>query len=235
MRAKAAAETESIDLAAIEARLQKKSTKELWSHFEECLGSAAVFLADAAVTLKILEDRGEDLSDVAMIGTFRRIAAGQVDPRLVWKFMASPARHIVEQLPLPDQRRLVANPMVPVVEKTPDGKLTSRMWDFATAPRRVVEQVVSPDGILNEDQQRLNAVRKEAATRIVAKSAKQEDSEILEPLRHQVTAKLTDSEYQALKMHAALNKCSERELVRRGLLMSGYLKLPRASRKRRSG
>jgi hypothetical protein len=109
----------AIDLAAIEAELRPLSTEKLKFRFFETYTGAARLIAEAAVCVKLMKERGENLAGLPMVGTFLRIASGQVLPELVWKFIESPNRQRVERLPLEDRKRLAADAMVPVVETRP--------------------------------------------------------------------------------------------------------------------
>src|SRR5262245_7741464 len=103
----------TIDLEAIEFELRPLGTEKLKFRFHECRASGARLLAEAAICVKLLKERGEDMQGLQMIGTFLRIAAGQLSPELVWRFLESRNRQLVESLPLPDQEKLAADPMIP--------------------------------------------------------------------------------------------------------------------------
>lgn len=210
-----------IDLATIEAELRPLATDKLRAVFVESFGRATDFIARAAVCVKLMEERGEELRGIPQLGLFRRIAAGQVLPELVWKYAESPARRIVERLPLNDQRKLIQNPMSPVVEPVAGGGTTTRMVDLSRAPIETVRQVIGPDGIRTpEDQLVYLAAQKHRVAAIPVSVATIPD----EPLDRSLTVKLTASEFAALKVNAARARVADREMARRGLLRSGVLK-----------
>jgi hypothetical protein len=216
----------AIDLTAIEAELRPLATDKLKSLFLECYGKAGDFLARAAICVKLMEERGENLKGFPMLGLFRRIAAGQVIPELVWTFIESPSRTIVERCALPDQKRLVANPMVPVIEPTADGKsFTTRMVDMRTAHVSVAKQAIGPDGIRTPEEQIIHITTQKS--RPALPSVDDKANEIREPLDHSIMVRLTASEMEALKIRAALAHASEREIARRYLLQTDVLKRPK--------
>jgi hypothetical protein len=136
-----------IDLTAIEAELRPLNAEKIRFRFLECYQGAARMLAEAAVCVKLLKERGNSLEGIPMVGTFLRVASGQILPELVWKFLESANRPIVEGLPLPDQQRVVSDPMVPVIEPKVDGGFTTRMVNLTSASRDVARLAVGPDGI----------------------------------------------------------------------------------------
>jgi hypothetical protein len=218
-----------IDLAAIESELRPLSSEKLRFRFVECYNGAAKLIAQAAVCVKLLKERGDSMTGIPMTGTYLRIASGQVLPELVWKFIESPHRQKVERLPIDDQRRLAANPVVPVVEPKP-GKgngYTTRMQDLTKATPEVAKIAIGPDGIRSPEEQ-LAFIGTQKARPILAKATSDDEPEApAEPLRHQITVKLTASELEAIRIHAAYAHVSESEIVRRFLIRSGAFDAPK--------
>lgn len=210
-----------INLPAIEAELRPQSPEKLRSTFVESYGKAALFIARAAVCVKLLEERGESLHGIPQLGLFRRVASGQVLPELVWKFLESPARNLVERAPLNDQRKLADCPTRPVVEPAAGGGWTTRMVDLTRAPVETVKQVIGPDGLREPEDQiiYLNAQKRRPAP---APAPAHEPA--AEPLDRSVTVRLTVTEMAALKVNAARAFVTESAMARRGLVKSGVLK-----------
>ena len=219
-------------IETIEARLRPQSTEDLRFRFHECFAGAANLINEAAVCVKLLQERGENLSGLHMVGTFRRVASGQVLAELIWKFIESPSfnRQAVERLPLDDQKKLARDPMVVLVEPKPKGGgYERRRVDLTTAPAPAVKLAIGPDGLRSvEEQLAYLGAHKTSYAVVKAVAEKDEEEEVIqEPLTHQVVVKLTSTEMEALKIRAALAHCTEREIARRYLLTSGALKQPR--------
>jgi len=210
-------QTETIDIAAIEAELRPQSTAKLKVRFFECYGGAARLIAEAAVCVRLLTERGEDLRGMPMVGTFRRIADGQVLPELVWKFIESPNRQRVERLPMSDQKRIAADPMVPVAEGQ-----TVRKIDLTQASAEVAKVVIGPDGIRSPDEQRAylgqQKVRTAQAKRPATPAAAFERT---------LSIGFTTTEYAALIENAARTGLSDRDYVRHVLERAGAFKRPK--------
>ena len=214
----ASAQPEHIDITAIEAELRPLSTARLKLRFFECYNGAANLIAEAAVCVRLLMERGEDLKGVPMVGTFRRVADGQVLPEVVWKFIESPNRQKVERLPLSDQKRLAADPMVPVAEGQ-----TVRKIDLTQAPPEVAKVVIGPDGIRSPEEQRayLGQQKVRAAhTKRPATPAVTFDRSL--------TVGFTTAEYASLIENAASSGLSDRDYVRHALDRAGAFKRPKA-------
>lgn len=214
---------EPVDLAALEAALRPLSSASLKTRFLECYGGAAALLGEAAVCVKLLKERGDSMAGIPMVGTFLKIASGQILADLVFEFADSPNHRLVEQLPLDDQKRLSRNSMVPVVEPKRDGGFTTRMIDLKTAPQEVARLVAGPAGIRTPEEQAAQIFAHK--TRDAVKQAA--SREVGEPLTRQVTVRLTESEYEAVRLHAALARVSEAEAVRRFLLGTKAFKRPK--------
>lgn len=110
--------------------------------------------------VRILEDRGEDLSGLRLplINHLRRIAHGQVLPELVVRFAAQPGLlNRVALLPIPDQQRLAAGESVRLVvlRETPDGRRVTdhRMVDPSKLTQEQIWQVFGQDRIRSEAEQ----------------------------------------------------------------------------------
>lgn len=216
---------EAIDLGAIQERLRPQSSEKLKIRFLECYNGAANLIAEAAVCVKLLEERGkEEIRGLPMIGTFRKIASGQILPELLWQFIESKALPFVERLPLPDQKRLVADSMFPVVEPKPGGGYTTRKVDLRQAPPEVAKLAVGPDGLRSPEEQAvyLNTQK----IRMTARPAVAPMT-VEEPLIHKLTIRVTPSELQSLRHLAADAGVSDAEMVRSLLVKVGAFKRPK--------
>jgi len=210
-------QAELIDIGAIEAELRPQSTAKLKVRFFECYSGAARLIAEAAVCVKLLNERGDSLSGVPMVGTFRRIAEGQILPELVWKFIESPNRLRVERLPLDDQRRLAADPMVAVAEGQ-----TVRKIDLTQASAEVANVVIGPDGIRSPDEQRAYLGQQKVRTAQAKRPATPAAT-----FDRTLTVGFTTTEFSALIENAARAGLSDRDFVRHVLERAGAFKRPK--------
>jgi hypothetical protein len=215
---------EPIDLAAIEAELRPQSTEKLKLVFIDCYNGTAALMARAAVALKLMRERDENATrGLPMVGTFLRIASGQILPEVVWQFIESPNRRHVERLPLPDQKRIAVDPMVPVVVPRNDKRYsdgtTVRMVDLRTASPEIVRQVAAPEGLRSPDQQ----VTELVAPKFRVAPAEPEP----EPVDQKIQVRLTADERKALRHHAADAGITDSEMARTFLRKAGAFRRPR--------
>jgi len=216
-----------INLVDIEAELRPMDTPKLRNVLAESIGNAAMWIARAAVSVKLMEERGEPLVGTPQLSLLRKVASGQVLPEAVLAYGESPARHIVLQAPLQDQQKLVKSPLQPVLEQTPNGALTTRMVDLTKASKDIVKQVVGPEGIRTpSDQQaylatqRLESMAKQDKT--LPKSAKPH-----EPMTNEVKVRFTEAEYHCLNVHASNNGMFIPDFIRKMLDDARYLSKPK--------
>lgn len=210
----------TIDMADIDAELRPLDSDQLRGVFAACYGKAADALARMATCVKLWEERNEDVSHIPRLGLYRRIASGQVVPEAVWRFSESPARDAVTRLPVPDQRRLATDPMVPVVEGS-----TVRMVDLTQVPRNVLSVVVGPDGIRSPEEQLAYLGSRRVTTSIKAAARKDEPAD---RLTRSMTVRLTPAEFSAIVENAAAAAMSDRDYLRHTLRRAGAFKRPRA-------
>ncbi len=88
------------------------------------MGNSVLSLMRCGIKVRILEERGDDMSDVNMnlVGYVRRVAYGMMLAEVVVKFHG--VNHLVSRigsLPEKDQRRLAEGGTVPLVVFKPDG------------------------------------------------------------------------------------------------------------------
>jgi hypothetical protein len=82
----------------------------------------AASLLRTAFAVRILENRGEDLSGLHLgwLSSLRKIAYGQLLPKVVMHFNGLPLLiQKIASLPIPDQERLASGEPVPLVVSTP--------------------------------------------------------------------------------------------------------------------
>ncbi len=93
-----------------QSEYEYKDTEALKASLSEILAITAESIARAATIISILEDRGEDLSQlkIGLMGYLRRVACGQVLPDVVARFMGSSVLRHVSCLPIQDQQRCLS-------------------------------------------------------------------------------------------------------------------------------
>jgi hypothetical protein len=118
----------------------------------------AGLLQEVADKLRIVEESGEDLSEINSFGTtklLRLINAGKTLPEVVARFGYSPRLfEAICRLPLPEQRKLAEGEKVNLVALEPGGSATRTMVDPCDLrwPNQV-KQVFAEDLIRTEAEQ----------------------------------------------------------------------------------
>lgn len=132
------------------------STPQLRTELADALGATAAQLARLACIVRLLEDRGEDLSTIRlgpMLTYLRRIAHGQLLPEVVVRFSSARlAMGKVSALALPDQRRLADGGGVELVVRRENG-FDRRMADPAALSGAQLHQVFADGKIRSESEQ----------------------------------------------------------------------------------
>jgi hypothetical protein len=144
----------------MEARLtslQSMPTPSLVERLAEKLSVTAEALEELACIVRILEDRGEDLSAlrIGILPLLRKIAYGQLLPGLVAQFAGKPLllRH-AQNLPIPDQRRLLSGEKIKVVIVGDAGQPDAMFVEPHRLTAHQVRQVIGPDGVRDDGEQR---------------------------------------------------------------------------------
>jgi hypothetical protein len=207
-----------IDLVAIEARLRPKSPQYLRFRFSQCLTGAVEFIAEAAVCAKLLKEHGEDLRGLPHVQTFLGIARGRILAEAVAKFLESDCKQLVFAAPIDVQARLVRDSVVDFVKVRPEGGFEPESIDLATAPLGVAKQVIGPDGIRSVEDQMDHLWSHPATTTVAAKARG------MRTYRPHLV--LTEEQWQSVRMHAAAEKCEEREILMRALEQGGIFRPP---------
>lgn len=138
-------------------RLRRMTSENIRKEMVQALGMTVAGLVRMAACVRVLEDRGEDLSDLrgGLLGYVRQIAHGQTVPEAVVKFAGH--RLLLSRvvaLPLPEQRRLAEGGTVLLVVRREDG------WDLRQArpvdlTGEQVHQVFATDHLRGEAEQKL--------------------------------------------------------------------------------
>lgn len=154
------------DIALPPADLVALSTADLRRELASSLHHTVAHFVRLAWIVRLLEERGEDLSDLrsGLLDYLRRIAYGQVLPEIVVRFASSPAMlRRIAALPLPDQRRIAAGETVPLVVWGESGRPDVRQVDPAYLAADQMRRVFGPNGLRSESEQ---IVLLEAAGRV---------------------------------------------------------------------
>jgi hypothetical protein len=141
------------------AHFQSLSTEDLKRSLVLQLEMSANTLLHTAYLVRVLEERGEDLSGlkIGLIHHLRKIACGQLLPEVVVRFAGKPSLiALIGNLPLAEQRRLADGEHVRlVVYDQATGQRTHRMADPLALTPRQVAQVFARDHVRRDDEQAL--------------------------------------------------------------------------------
>lgn len=159
---------------AFNTELEALSIEQLKARLADSLRVTVGGLRDAALCVRELERRGEDLAHLklSLMKYLRLVAYGQTIPEVVVRFAGQPALlNTIVSLPLPDQERLAGGEPVVLVTTGPDGRLTNRMVDPRELKGKQVGQVFGRGFIRPESEQILLIDHeKKEASRAVPKS-----------------------------------------------------------------
>lgn len=135
-----AAETSLVEFNKVAERIESEirsltslSSEDLRRELQSAALGVAQQLLRLAAIIRVLEERGEDLSDVkvGMVRYLRRIAYGQVLPEIVTTYADYPLLlNRLTTLPLPDQERIAKGESLAVMIQTasgPDTRLVAPM------------------------------------------------------------------------------------------------------------
>ena len=133
-------------------KLNDLPTDRLKDELGKSLQLTSNHLVRLATIVRVLEERGEDLSElrIGLLGYLRRIAYGQVLPEVVVRYAEFPLLiQRIAALPLPEQQRLGAGEPVKVMVAKDDHRLV----DPLKMTRDQVGQVFARDHIRDEAEQ----------------------------------------------------------------------------------
>lgn len=157
------------------ANLKELPTEKLREQLGRTLKLTAEHLLRLALIVRILEERGEDLSDLrlGLLSHLRRIAYGQVLPEVVVRFAGSPALvQRISNLPLPDQERLAQGEPVKLVTVGADGQADHLLVDPLNMSMPQLAQVFAPDRLRGEAEQLALLQRRAALPAVRARQPK---------------------------------------------------------------
>lgn len=85
----------------------KMTDAQLKDELARVMGTTAESILRAAVIVKMLEDRGENLTElrIGLVWYLRRIASGQLMPEIVARFAGSYSLERIARLPIRDQQK----------------------------------------------------------------------------------------------------------------------------------
>jgi hypothetical protein len=131
--------------------LSALSSDEIKQRLTQALGRTAEGLAEMAACVRVLEERGDDLSwfRMGIKPYLRLIAQGQLLPSIVVTYAGLPnLLSAVAALPLSDQRHLIEQGTVAVAVVEQDGTIGTRQIDPRALPTRDIRRVFSSSGIV---------------------------------------------------------------------------------------
>jgi hypothetical protein len=132
------------------------TTDRLKGELANMLTSTAARLVRLAWVVRILEERGEDLSDLGLnlIPYLRRIAYGQMSAEAVVRFSGSPAlMEAISMLPRPDQERIASGANVELVVRRGDKEFDTRQCDPARLTRSQFRQIFAKGRVRDRAEQ----------------------------------------------------------------------------------
>jgi hypothetical protein len=138
------------------ADLATMTTQELRAAMTAAMARTVEQLARLAWIVRILEERGEDLTDprIGLMPYLRQIAYGQTLPEVVIRYAERPALvKAISALPRPDQQRLASGEPVPLAIRREDGTVEQRMVDPSHLVGEQVGRVFARDRIRTIDEQ----------------------------------------------------------------------------------
>lgn len=142
--------------AACPPDLFEMSREQLRDAMAESLGRTAAELVRLAWIVRLLEERGEDLTDLKLdlVPYLRLIAYGQLSPELVVRYgHSSGIMKVARGLPLPDQDCLARGDRVPMAILRPDGSTDQQMADPSLMTTEQIRQVFALGRIRSIEEQ----------------------------------------------------------------------------------
>lgn len=136
--------------------LSSLNTEELRERLGKALEITATHLIEMAAIVRLLEERGEDMSDLrfGLLQYLRKIAFGQLLPEVVVKFQSSPLlMGRVAALPIPEQERVVNRGEITVVLIRDGGEIDRRLVPATSLSQSEIRQVFAPNHMRNEGEQ----------------------------------------------------------------------------------
>ena len=208
--------------AAILTEWRPQSAGKIKARFFDLNAPIQRLVLEKAIMVSLLKERGEKMEGIRYAGMWLGIAEGHIDLNVCdEEFLQSPNRARIHALPVPDQKRIAANPMVPVIERTSDGKdFTTRMMDVKTMPPDLARVVITSAGITPPDE--LKAKLTAQARRTTPPPMIEESGE---HRTRSLTVKITEHDWEEVRIEAARARISEANAAYR-IMLRGF-KRPR--------
>lgn len=151
-------DTKATELEQLDnARLQELSTKELKLLLGQAVSVTARLIEVLANVWRILEDRGEDLSDMrtGIMRYLPLISSGKTDSSVVLKFAGQQVlMREIALLPNQEQKRLANGEKIPLVSMLQDGTYKTDFVDVASIHIRHYRQIFKMGEIRSEQEQK---------------------------------------------------------------------------------
>lgn len=145
------------------AELSELDLSQLRDEFAKAMIVTVGGVIRLAAIVRVLEDRGEDVSDIQFGHMLRRVACGQVLPELVVKLQWQPRLlNKVAMLPIADQRTVAEDRPIKVAT-VENGARTHRMVRLMQMSPDEVRRVFAKDHIRDVGEQ-VSMMESEAAT-----------------------------------------------------------------------
>ncbi len=151
------------------AALAELSSERLRTALVKSLARTAAELKRLAWIVRILEERGEDLTDlrIGLLTYLRQIAYGRLAPEALVRFADSTSlMNVVAGLPVHEQEQLAAGEPVKLVVRRPDGSNDVRLADPLKMTRDQIGQAFGRGKIRDEAEQIL--ILEDRATKPIA-------------------------------------------------------------------
>jgi hypothetical protein len=156
--------------AGLLREIEALADDQIEKRFAEATLRTAHGLLEMAACVRVLENRGHNLSGLkmAILPYLRLIAHGQLMPELVLRFAASPSLlAAAARLPMPDQKRLIDKGVVPMAVIEADRSIGIREVDPRVLSRRELSRVFGETGLVPPNQQIVAPHAKRSAKRRV--------------------------------------------------------------------
>lgn len=166
------------------ADLGTMTTEQLHDELVRSLSVTVGQVVRMAEIVRLLEERGEDLSDlrIGLIGYLRRIAYGQVLPEIIVRYHGlGTLLSRAAAMPIPDQERLIRDDRVVVADIAPDGSVSHRMVPPTSLSFEQINQVFGRDQMRSLEDQVLYLRDRASRRRIEQRSG---DGVVLNQRRH---------------------------------------------------
>lgn len=157
-------------LAVHVEKFSSMSTEELKDELKRHWEVGVDRIIRVSAIIRILEDRGEDLSDVrnGMLHYFRKVAFAQLLPAVIEKFVGQPLLlNRAAAMPISDQERLIADSPLKLMS-IENGKTDHRMVEPTKLRAAEIRQIFARDHLRDEGEQVSWLREKRVASRVAS-------------------------------------------------------------------